>query len=151
MLVHNHVRNAKLRCFFFLNKLHTLNVFDVTNNIWPGLIKDNRLRIIDNGLLIRILLISNWCLRLRLLLLLLLLHLHELLEGAFDLNLAALPLLRHGFGALLQQVDCLPLLFFTEYKIVLAYLDKQKYLQEMNGTALRAFHHLSETSIVSLA
>ena len=83
MLVHNHVRNAKLRCFFFLNKLHTLNVFDVTNNIWPGLIKDNRLRIIDNGLLIRILLISNWCLRLRLLLLLLLLHLHVLLEGAF--------------------------------------------------------------------
>ena len=26
-----------------------------------------------------------------------------------------------------------------------------KYSQEMNGTALRAFHHLSETSMVSLA
>ena len=36
-------------------------------------------------------------------------------------------------------------------KIVLTFREKRKYSQEMNGTALRAFHHLSETSMVSLA
>ena len=121
ILVHNHVRNAKLRCLFFLLKVHTLHVFDVPNNIWPGLIKDNRLRIIDNGMLIRVPLISSCCLRLRLFLLLLLLHLHELLEGAFEFNLAFLPLLRHGLGALLQQVDCSSLLLCTQVKRILAY------------------------------
>ena len=98
-LVHNHVRNAKLRCLFFLGKLHTVYIFDVTNNIWASLTNEP--------------LISSRCLRLRLLLLLLLLHLHELLEGAFDLDLSPFPLLRHGLGALLQQVECSSLLLCT--------------------------------------
>ena len=120
-LVHNHVRNAKLRRLFFLGKLHALHVFDVTNNIWASRINDGRLNIIDNGVLIKGPLISSCCLRLRLLLLLLLLHLHELLEGAFEFNLAFLPLLRHGLGALLQQVDCSSLLLCTQVKRILAY------------------------------
>ena len=90
-----------MRRLFFLGKLHALYVFDVTNNIWASRINDGRLNIIDNGVLIKGPLISSCCLRLRLLLLLLLLHLHELLEGAFEFNLAFLPLLRHGLGALL--------------------------------------------------
>ena len=120
-MVHNYVPAAKLRRLFFLGKLHALYVFDVTNNIWPSLINNGRLNIIDNRILIRLQKVSSCCLRLRLLLLLLLLQLHELLEGAFELNLAPLPLLRHGLGALLQQVDCSSLLLCTQVKIVFVY------------------------------
>ena len=121
ILIHDHVRNAKLRCFFFLSKLRTVHIFDVTNNIWASRINDGRLSIIDNGVLTKGPLISSCCLRLRLLLLLLLLHLHELLEGAFEFNLAFLPLLRHRLGALLQQVDGSSLLLCTQVKRILAY------------------------------
>ena len=121
ILIHDHVRSAKLRCFFFLGKLCTVHIFDVTNNIWASRINDGRLNIIDYGVLIKGPLISSCCLRLRLLLLLLLLHLHELLEGAFEFNLAFLPFLRHRLGALLQQVDGSSLLLCTQVKRILAY------------------------------
>ena len=120
-LVHNHVWSAKLRRLFFLGKLLALHVFDVTNNIWPSLINNGRLNIIDNRILISLQKVSSCCLRLRLLLLLLLLQLHELLEGAFESNLAPLPLLRHRLRALLQQVDGSSLLLCTQVKIVFVY------------------------------
>ena len=104
-----------------MGKLLALHVFDVTNDIWASLIIDGRLNTIDVSILIRLQLVSSCCLRLRLLLLLLLLQLHELLEGAFELNLAPLPLLRHRLRALLQQVDGSSLLLCTQVKIVFVY------------------------------
>jgi len=82
--------------------LNTLHVFNVTNNIRTSLINGGRLIIIDGSILISLQLVSSRCFRLTFFPLLLLLHLHELLEGAFELNLAPLPLLRRRFGALLQ-------------------------------------------------
>ena len=110
-----------MRRLFFLGKLHALHVFDVTNNIWASRINDGRLNIIDNGVLIKEPLISSCCLRLRLLLLLLFIQLHELLECAFELDLSPFPLLRHGLGALLQQVECSSLFLYTQVKRLLAY------------------------------
>ena len=89
--------------------LHARHVFDVTNNIWLSLINVGHI-------LIRLHLVSGWYFRLSLFPFFLFLHLLELLEGAFDLNLATLSILRHGLGALLQQVDCSSLLLCTDYK-----------------------------------
>ena len=96
--------------------LHARHVFDVTNNIWLSRINVGRLIIIDGRILIRLHLVSGWYFRLSLFPFFLFLHLLELLEGAFDLNLATLSILRHGLGALLQQVDCSSLLLCTDYK-----------------------------------
>ena len=110
-----------MRRLFFLGKLHALHVFDVTNNIRTSLINGGRLSIIDGSILISLQLVSSRCFRLSFFPLLLLLLFHELLEGAFELNLAPLPLLRRRLRALFQEVNCSSLLLCTNYKIVLAY------------------------------
>ena len=99
-----------MRRLFFLGELHALHVFDVTNNIRASLINGGRLIIIDGSILISLSLASSCRFRLSFFPLLLLLHLYELLEGAFEVNLAPLPLLRHGLRALFQQMNCSSLL-----------------------------------------
>ena len=99
-----------MRRLFFLGELHALHVFDVTNNIRASLINGGRLIIINGSILISQSLASSCRFRLSFFPLLLFLHLYELLEGAFEVNLAPLPLLRHGLRALFQQVDCSSLL-----------------------------------------
>ena len=84
-----------MRRLFFLGKLHALHIFDVTNNIWASLINDGDFSIIDDGILIRLKLISSCCFCLSFFLLVLLLRLQELLEGAFYLDLTSFPILGH--------------------------------------------------------
>ena len=110
-----------MRRLFFLGKLHAVHVFDVTNNIRASLINGGRLIIIDNSVLISLQLVGSCYLRLSLFPLVLLLLFHELLEGAFELNLAPLALLRYRLRALFQQVDCPSLLLCAQVKIVLNY------------------------------
>ena len=109
-----------MRSLFFLCELHAVHVFDVTNNIRASLINGGRLINIDGSILISLQLVSGCYLRLSLFHLLLLLQFHELLEGAFELNLAPLALLRYRLRTLLQQVDCPSLLLYAQVKIVLA-------------------------------
>ena len=113
LLFHRHVHTTKTRRLFFLVELHALHVFDVTNNIWASLINGGSLIIIDGSILISLNLASSCCFRLSFFPLLFLLHLYELLEGAFELNLSPLPLLRHGLRALFQEVNCSSLLLCT--------------------------------------
>jgi len=79
-----------------LVKLHAVHVFDVADNIRASLINGGRVIIIDGSILINLKLVPGCCLRLSFFLLMLLLLFHELLEGAFELNLPPLPILRHG-------------------------------------------------------
>ena len=120
LLVHNHVPSAKMRRLFFLGKLQAVHIFDVANNIRTSLINGGRLCIIDGSILISLQLVSS-CFRLSFFPLMLLLLFLELLEGAFEFNLAPLPILWHRLGALLQQVECSSLLFCTQVKIVLTF------------------------------
>ena len=90
-----------MRRLFFLGKLQAVHIFDVTNNIRASLINGGRLCIIDASILISLQLVSSCRFRLRFFPLVLFLLFLELLEGAFELNLAPLPVLRHGLGALL--------------------------------------------------
>ena len=85
-----------MRRLFFLGKWHVLHIFDVTNNIRASLINGGRLCIIDASILISLQLVSSCYFRLSFFPLMLLLLFLELLEGAFELNLAPLPVLRHG-------------------------------------------------------
>ena len=110
-----------MRRLFFLGELHAVHVFNVTNNIRASLINVGRLINIDGSIMISLQLVSGCYLRLCLFPLVLFLLFHELLEGAFELNLAPLALLRHGLRALFQQVDCPSLLFCAQVKIVLNY------------------------------
>ena len=151
LMLHLHVPAAEDWCLFLFGELHVCIVFNVANDVWTSWVNVVHLIIGNHRILYRRHLSSSCRLRLRLLLLLLLLNLLELLERALQRNLAPLPLLRHRLGALLQQVEGSSLLFCTQTKIKVVCRQKQKHLQEMNGTALRASHHLSETSIVSLA
>jgi hypothetical protein len=80
-----------------LGELHALHVFDVTNNIRASLINGGRLIIIDSSILISLDLASSCRFRFSFFPLLLFVHLQELLKGAFEFDLASLPLLRHGF------------------------------------------------------
>ena len=73
-----------------------MHVFDVADNIRASLINGCRIIIIDDSILINLKLVPGCCLRLIFFPLLLLLLFHELLEGAFELNLPPLPFLRHG-------------------------------------------------------
>ena len=95
LLLHGHVYAAKVRRLFFLVELHALHIFDVTNNIWASLINGGNLNIIDHSVLISLNLASCSYFLLSFLSLLLLLHLYKLIKGAFEVNLAPLPLLRH--------------------------------------------------------
>ena len=90
-----------MRRLFFLGKLQAVHIFDVANNIRTSLINGGRLCIIDGSILISLQLVSSCRFRLRFFPLVLFLLFLELLEGAFELNLAPLPVLRHGLGALL--------------------------------------------------
>ena len=121
LLIHNNVPSAKMRRLFFLGKLQAVHIFDVANNIRTSPINGSRLCIIDTSILISLQLVSSCYFRLSFFPLMLLLLFLELLEGAFELNLAPLPVLRHGLGALLQQVECSSLLFCTQVKIVLTF------------------------------
>ena len=89
LLFHGHIQAAKMRRLFFLGNLHALHVFDVTNNIRADII-------IYSSVLISLILTSCCCFSLSFFSLLFLFNLQELLEGAFEVNLASLPLLRHG-------------------------------------------------------
>ena len=99
-----------MRRLFFLGELYALHIFDVANNIGASLINGGRLIIINGNILISLSLASSCRFRLSFFSLLFFLHLYELLEGAFEVNLAPLPLLRHGLRALFQQMNCSSLL-----------------------------------------
>ena len=110
LMLHLHVRSAEDWCLFLFGMLHVWIVFDVANDVWISRINFDRI-------LCSLHLSSSCCFCLRFFLLLLLLHLLELLEGTLQRNLAPPPLLRHRLGALLQQVECSSLLFYTQVKI----------------------------------
>ena len=96
-------------------------------------------------------------LSLRLFLLLLFTLLRELFKGPQKVNLTAFTLLRYWLWACFEKMKGSSLMFYSwetklrQLPMASNYSNDHKYLHEMNGISLSAFHQSSEISIVSLA
>ena len=151
ILSHVYICNTEHRSLFFLWQLHTLIIFNIANNIRVGRIIIGCTLIVDDHTLCRCKLAGLCRLCLRLLLLFFLLRPNKLLERSLDVNLSSLPLLWHWLRTLLKQMYRSTLRLCRHIKRKFMISETERHLHEMKGTAFKASHQLSDTSMASLA
>lgn len=103
----------KRRDLLHIRAAHIVHVFGVANDIWEAKRHLRRTTTLVLDLVELLSLLRHRNLSLRLFVLFLFLRLLELLERPEQTDLPPFTLLRHGLWTLLQQVNCLTLMFWT--------------------------------------